>query len=390
MVRKTFFWIHLTAGVVAGAVILVMSATGALLALQPQVLRFVERGSRQVEPPVPRPERLTPEALLARALEARPDLRPSSATLDADPRVAALVSSGREGNLYLDPYTGAITGQGAPRTRAFFRGVTDWHRWLAADGDARATARAVTGACNAAFWVLSMSGVYLWWPKQWTWRHVRPIVAFQGGLAGKARDFNWHNVIGLWCAPVIFFLTLTALMISYPAVGNALYSQQAPAGGPPRPEGGARPDAPLTPASFAGVDGAWAAARERMPEWSLGVVRLGRPGSPVTVTVTDSAWRSPYGRSQLTFDARTAAVTKWEPFGAYSWRRRARVAARWIHTGEILGLPGQLVAGVASLGGAFLVWTGIALALRRFRAWRRTPSRVAPAVEEPSSVEPAV
>jgi uncharacterized iron-regulated membrane protein len=56
---------------------------------------------------------------------------------------------------------------------------------------------------------------------------------------------------------------------------------------------------------------------------------------------------------------------------------------RFVHTGEYYGLTGQTIAGIASLGGALLVWTGLALAYRRFRAWlardRRAP---APAEEK--------
>ncbi|HEX6736709.1 MAG TPA: PepSY domain-containing protein, partial [Vicinamibacteria bacterium] len=50
---------------------------------------------------------------------------------------------------------------------------------------------------------------------------------------------------------------------------------------------------------------------------------------------------------------------------------RLRSWMRWIHTGEAGGWPGQAVAGLASAGGALLVWTGLALAWRRWRAWRR-------------------
>lgn len=48
-----------------------------------------------------------------------------------------------------------------------------------------------------------------------------------------------------------------------------------------------------------------------------------------------------------------------------------RAAARALHTGEAFGFAGQTVAGLASLGGCFLVWTGLAMAWRRFRSWRR-------------------
>jgi hypothetical protein len=45
----------------------------------------------------------------------------------------------------------------------------------------------------------------------------------------------------------------------------------------------------------------------------------------------------------------------------------------------VLGLAGQTVAGIATGGGAVLVWTGLALAWRRWRAWvkRRREARVA-------------
>jgi len=56
---------------------------------------------------------------------------------------------------------------------------------------------------------------------------------------------------------------------------------------------------------------------------------------------------------------------------------------RFAHTGEVLGLAGQTVAGVASAGAVVLVWTGMALALRRARAWlSRRRSRAAMSIAE--------
>jgi uncharacterized iron-regulated membrane protein len=377
-VRTIFFWIHLAAGTAAGAVILVMSVTGALLAFQPQVLRLVEGRQRTVVTPAPRPARLGPEELLARVLRERPDARPASVTFDSDPAAAASIGIGREGVLYVDPYAGVVTGEGSKGWRGFFQAVTDWHRWLAVSGERRATARAVTGASNAAFLFLSLSGLYLWWPRQWTWRRVRPIVAFERGLRGKARDFNWHNVIGLWSAPVIFLLTLTALPISYASVGNLLYAATPPGAAAPPPN--ARP---AGPPAIAGLDRAWALAQAQMPGWTLIAMRLPpRPDAPVSVAITESASRSPFGRSQLSVDPATGDVVRWEPFGGFSRGRTLRVAARWTHTGEIAAWPGQLLAGLASLGGAFLVWTGWSLAWRRFRGWRRASAvAAAPAAE---------
>lgn len=69
-------------------------------------------------------------------------------------------------------------------------------------------------------------------------------------------------------------------------------------------------------------------------------------------------------------NARTAELVKWEPFSSLSTGRRLRSYLRFGHTGEVAGLVGQTIAGLASLGGAVLVCTGLALAVRRLWAWR--------------------
>ncbi len=59
----------------------------------------------------------------------------------------------------------------------------------------------------------------------------------------------------------------------------------------------------------------------------------------------------------------------WETFGDLSRGRQVRSWLRFAHTGEVYGLAGQTVAGLVSAGGVALVYTGLALAWRRFRAW---------------------
>ncbi len=125
-----------------------------------------------------------------------PDAEPTTVTLDSDPRVTAAVALGQRGTVFVNPYTGDVLGSGSARARAFYRSVTSWHRYLSVEGENRATARAITGACNAAFLVLALSGIYLWWPKQWTWRHVSrghavPIGAERQGQGLQLAQRDW-------------------------------------------------------------------------------------------------------------------------------------------------------------------------------------------------------
>ena len=48
---------------------------------------------------------------------------------------------------------------------------------------------------------------------------------------------------------------------------------------------------------------------------------------------------------------------------------------RWPERMVNVGIAGQTVAGIVSAGGALLVWTGLALAWRRFRLWRAKGTR---------------
>lgn len=64
--RAFLFWTHLLVGVTAGALILFMSATGVLLAFEPQITEWLERDRRVVTPP-PGAPRISVETLLARA-----------------------------------------------------------------------------------------------------------------------------------------------------------------------------------------------------------------------------------------------------------------------------------------------------------------------------------
>jgi uncharacterized iron-regulated membrane protein len=78
----------------------------------------------------------------------------------------------------------------------------------------------------------------------------------------------------------------------------------------------------------------------------------------------------------LSLDA-AGMVVNWETFADQSAGRRLRSMLRFAHTGEFWGLPGQTLAGLVSAAACVLVWTGFALASRRFRAWQsRAQDRV--------------
>jgi uncharacterized iron-regulated membrane protein len=373
MFRKTVFWLHLCCGVTAGLVVLMMSATGVLLVYERQILGWAERA--QYSAPSPGAERQPLAALLAAAARARPGFRPNAITVRSDPAAPVTFVAGRAGALLVDPYSGTVRETGPSRLRDFFGTVENWHRWLNVGGASRATARAITGACNLLFLVLVLSGMYLWLPRIWKWAALRTRLWFNPKVgSSKARDFNWHHVFGIWSALPLAVVVGSAVVFSYPWANDLVYravGEQPPVrGGPPGagpPGGGLRSDAAAEGAAAqlnydllferAAAHGPWQTLTLTMPPG--GVTDAAR------FSVDEGNGGQPQRRHTLTLDPATGEVQSWAPFASQPLGQRARIWIRFLHTGEALGLAGQTIAGLVSLTSLIMVWTGLALAWRR-------------------------
>jgi uncharacterized iron-regulated membrane protein len=396
-VRSFLFWPHLVAGLLAGVVIGVMCFTGIALAFEHQVLDWADQEARQVAVPSPGAPRLPVDELIARVRAARPGVSPTAVTEYPVPTLAVTVGTGRGEGVYVDPYTGEVREWGARGWRAFFQTLESWHRWLGTEGDHRPLGKALTGAGNALFLFLGLSGLYLWVPRKWTRRMLRPSVWFRRGLKGKARDWNWHNVTGFWLLPVLIVLTATGMVISYKGISDLIFKL---AGETPPTAGGPPPGAPVqvpTPppgSTPAPLEAAFAQARKQLPAWESINLRLGGGGPrgnapPQGPSALSFAIREPGGwplfaATQVAVDPFTAQVLRQDAFADLSTGNRVRRWLRFLHTGEALGLPGQFIAAVACLGGLLLVWTGFALSWRRFFPSKRP---LAPATGDAPAAE---
>ncbi|HVE55920.1 MAG TPA: PepSY-associated TM helix domain-containing protein [Pyrinomonadaceae bacterium] len=370
--RKTLFWLHLISGVLAGIFIFIMCVSGALLSFEPNILASVESEMRTVKPPAENAQKLSISEILAKVQTAKPNTKPSGITLQNDKNAAATIALGRDGQVFVDPYTGEITGEGSAGWRGFFRVVEDAHRWLALSGSGRNVGKSLNDAANLLFLFLAISGFYIWFPRQWTRKHFAPILWFRRTNSGKARDFNWHNVIGFWTSSVLIVLTLTAVIMSYQWAGNLLYTLTG--NEVPQPQQQAPPNAPNNQAEqLPGLPenlNEILTKAESQTAWKTISLRLPVTKDSAVFTIDEGIYWNMFGRSTLTIDTRSGEVSKWEPYGEQNAARQLRSWSRFTHTGESFGIVGQIIGFIACIGGAFLVFTGISLALRRFWNWR--------------------
>ncbi len=387
VVRKVCFWSHLVLGLTGGLVILLMSVTGVLLGFERQMITAID-GAPMVSAPV-HAVRLPLDSLLARNAVSAVEVASVAVRVQAERPVVVRFVDRERAALNLDPYTAApivVATDGAGQR--FFSAMRRWHRWVGATGgEWRTRLKAVSGAANLGFVLLILSGLWIWWPRNWRWSALRSVTWFRRGLGAKARDFNWHNTIGFWSAIPLLLVAVSGVFISYQwpgrwldralgspeeraaAISASASSDVARGGARGGSGGGEAAVGALAPS--AAIASYFTAATTAKPDWALVTITLPTAGDTVaTVAVAEGNTYRPDLKSTLTLDLADARVLRDRDYASLSSARQIRAWVRFGHTGEVFGLFGQTIATIVSAGGAVLVLTGIALSCRRFLMWR--------------------
>ncbi len=365
--KRIIFWAHLVSGVASGLIVLFLSVTGVLLTYELQIIEALEKPALVVNDG---DQRLSADDLVSRAQEMSQG-KVSGLVFDKHENVPIALQAGRGQHSLINPYTGDMI-ENASGARSFFSTVTQLHRWFALEGTSKDVGEAIIAAANLVFLFLLVSGVYLWLPKAWRWPIVKTKMFFRGNLpTTQARDYNWHHVMSFWTFIPLFFIIITGVVFSYKWANNmvyAVYGEEAPKrGGPPQSGGAAQyANAQFDPANALSLE----ALLSRAQEYDTGVQRvtleLPKEDAPVVNFKLDSGTgKQPQKAINLSLDRSTGDVLNTSGFGDRTPAQQTRVVIRFLHTGEVLGIVGQTIAGISSLAACFLVYTGLALAYRR-------------------------
>ena len=370
--RRLLFWSHLIVGVAVGLGVAFMAATGCILALQPQIIHFAERGIKS-NVQTAGEACVAPSSLLL-AAQARDGQRATSLELFSDARVPAQVILRGDTTMLIDACTGKVLGQGASRLRVFFNSVRDLHRWVALNRGEHEGLRAAKNAANLGFFFLLLSGLVLWVPRQWRAANLKSAMTFRRKLKGRAREWNLHNIAGFWMAAPLLVISATGSIMAYGWANGLLYR----AAGTPLPAAvQERQGAKGSLGDLTLLDPLIARAKLQDPRWHSISLRLpGEKDKNVSFSIDEGMGGRPQQRGQLVLSIKGAKVVRWEPFDEQPRGRQWRLYARYLHTGELFGITGQLVALVAALAALALVWTGFSLAIRRLFSWKKRMAKI--------------
>jgi len=354
--RSVFLWLHLGAGLTAGAVILYLSVTGLLMAFKPQIIDFTRAGIASEEPGSALPY----ETLIKKNSEGQTgELK--SITFWKEKTGYFEMQFGPEKHLY-----SYVDGSVLPVSYTwnnFFEVTTNLHRWFSFknEGDHKIQ-KLIKGFSVIVFLFLAVSGLFLWFPAA--------VSKLNFKLKKKAFHWNLHNVLGFWFSPVIIVISLTGLVMAHQWANQLLFKLTGSE--VPQPRKIEEKVQVIPPAKK--LAAMIASAQERKPNWEVLSVRFAK--GYVNIGIEEAGVAALYKRSQLSFDAETGLESFWEPYESLSTGRKIRATMHPVHTGEAGGFLGQLLVACATLASIVLVWTGFAMSYRRFFGKGQSKSKI--------------
>jgi len=359
--RRLFWKWHLYAGLLGAPLLILIAVTGAILVFSPEIDHALRPDLWRIEPPgESRRAAQQDQSLLdvvrgrfpkSKILQYRQNDRPDK------PYQFLLLTPGIAGlhDVWINPYSGEVVGERARET-SFVRIVEQLHRRLLTGEIGSSIIELVTG------WgiVLSLTGLFLWWPR--TLRQLRQGLSVP--TTGGAYKLNWrlHNALGGWFAAVILLLALTGMVFS--TFTGAMYGKAMSAtGGTRNPLFQPPKSTVIEEASRASLDPMLEQVRrEAGPEGRFHVLLPGQPDG--SVVFNDLRHERPewtrLGDFRIwAFDQYSGKLLQRSGWDDLHPMFRFRILSLVIHFGSIYGLPTKILAVAASLAMTVLAVSGV-------------------------------
>lgn len=217
---------HVYLGIIAGAIVAFVGVTGSILVFQDEIDRALNRELFDV---TAQQRKMPFEEIVPVIREKYPELTLDYImnVYDDDPNYAYRVFNfATEEETFINPYTGDISGKRIHES-SFIHIVTELHRTLLIP----VAGRYIVGIATLCLLILTISGLRLWIPQKWKQLKSALTVNFKAGF--KRQNYDWHNVLGFYSAPVVSLLSLTGFCITFSPVVIAvlfIFNGQSPQG----------------------------------------------------------------------------------------------------------------------------------------------------------------
>ncbi len=328
--RRALLWAHRWAGVLAGAVILVIAFTGGALVFEPTIQRWLR--------PDLCPQTSTPKtkrAPITIALGKVP--RAQGIRLPRDETDALVLFAGPQA-FHFDPKDGTLLGT-RPRMGGWEQTMMKLHVNLL-QGPTGGTVVVVATCITLG---LALTGLWLWWPLR--------IFGFRKGANFRRFNLDLHSVAGLYSSVFLLILGITGLTLRY-LHGEHPQPPQVPFTQPVQP--------------LLSVDEAVRLAEAALPGARAASVEMPPPQRPVfRIQLAFPEDGSPAGRSVAFISRLDGGVLGLHSSREGTLMEKYQMAQLSIHTGGIGGAATRWLAFLTCVALLLQVLSGYVLWLKR-------------------------
>ena len=375
--RKIFRNIHLWLSVPFGILITLICFSGAALVFEKEVMELCHRELYFVKKVEAAP--LPMEQLMTKVAATLPDsVSVTGVNISSDPERAYQVtlSKPRRASMYVDQYTGEITGkyERAP----FFNFMFRMHRWLLdsmkQDGGIF-WGKMIVGTSTLMFVFVLISGVVVWWPR--TRKALKNSLKIVANKGWRRFWYDLHVAGGMYALVFLLAMALTGLTWSFqwyrtgfyktfgvevqPSMGHGNAAANATAKGGKRdgkPEGregrGAHRYSPYTN---------WQQVYEQLAEANPDYKQISVSDGPASVAVP--RFGNQRGTDRYKFNPRNGEITETTLYKDLDNSGKIRGWIYSVHVGSWGGMLTRILTFVAALIGASLPLTGYYLWIRK-------------------------
>ena len=375
--RKIFRNIHLWLSVPFGILITLICFSGAALVFEKEVMELCHRELYFVKKVEAAP--LPMEQLMTKVAATLPDsVSVTGVNISSDPERAYQVtlSKPRRASMYVDQYTGEITGkyERAP----FFNFMFRMHRWLLdsmkQDGGIF-WGKMIVGTTTLMFVFVLISGVVVWWPR--TRKALKNSLKIVANKGWRRFWYDLHVAGGMYALVFLLAMALTGLTWSFqwyrtgfyktfgvevqPSMGHGNAAANATAKGGKRdgkPEGregrGAHRYSPYTN---------WQQVYEQLAEANPDYKQISVSDGSASVAVP--RFGNQRGTDRYKFNPRNGEITETTLYKDLDNSGKIRGWIYSVHVGSWGGMLTRILTFVAALIGASLPLTGYYLWIRK-------------------------
>lgn len=353
--RAVAVWIHRYLGLGLGALLLISGLTGTAIVFNKSIDAWLNPALLEV---VPRETRVPLDLMLSKVREAVPHERASTVFLsDLPTRSLEIWFLGSDLRAYVDPYSGMVLG--TRHATDFLMGfLVDLHIHLLS-GE---TGELIIGWSGFCAILLSLIGLYLWWPKTRRWKQA---LAIKWSAAPFRLWFDIHRVTGAVMAAFLILTLATGAalalfdIVTEPALialTGAGSRQPAPLSGEKR-----QSSAPLAPML--------AQAAALFPTGPITRVSLPKqPDSAVMVRMRQQEEVHQFGRTFVWFDQYDGSILRVDNALEANAATEFQSWLYPLHTGVFAGIATRWLQVFVGLSLSLLTISGMWLWLKGWRA----------------------